>query len=191
MGAEVGDLSRFDIPRELMTFLSLIPSAYASGARRQQGSLTKAGNTHARRALVEGAWAYCDPATLSRQLPRRLKQHPTSIQEISWNAQVRRCQRDRKLTARGKHATLVMVAIARARMAFMWAMTQAVPRPASPSQGARAFMKGHTKMPRSIRRGAAPVGCHPRSREAAAPNPRAETEVGTRRTSVRGDPTPG
>jgi len=57
MVAEVGDLSRFDTPRELMKFLGLIPSEYSSGARRQQGAMTKAGHTHARRALVEGAWA--------------------------------------------------------------------------------------------------------------------------------------
>jgi transposase len=56
--AELGDLTRFENPRQLMHYLELTPSAYASGARRQQGSITKAGNTHARRALLEGAWAY-------------------------------------------------------------------------------------------------------------------------------------
>jgi len=65
MVAEIGDLSRFDTPRELMKFLGLIPSEYSSGERRQQGSITKAGNTHARRALVEGAWAYRYPAKVS------------------------------------------------------------------------------------------------------------------------------
>jgi transposase len=58
MVAELGDLTRFDTPRELMKFLGLIPSEYSSGEQRRQGSLTKAGNAHARRALVEGAWAY-------------------------------------------------------------------------------------------------------------------------------------
>src|ERR671937_1970159 len=62
MVAEIGDLTRFGNPRELMKFLGLIPSEYSSGERRQQGAITKAGNTHARRALVEGAWAYRYPA---------------------------------------------------------------------------------------------------------------------------------
>jgi transposase len=65
MVAELGDLTRFDSPRALMNFLGLIPSQYTSAERRRQGSITKAGNTHARRALVEGAWAYRDPAKVS------------------------------------------------------------------------------------------------------------------------------
>jgi len=56
--AELGDLTRFDTPRKLMSHLGLTPSEYSSGERRRQGGITKAGNTHARRALVEGAWAY-------------------------------------------------------------------------------------------------------------------------------------
>jgi transposase len=96
MVAEVGDLTRFDPPRARMKCLGLTPSEYASGERRPQGSMTKAGNTHARRALVEGAWAYRDPAKVSRHLPRRRETQPKRIQEISWKAQVRRCQRDRR-----------------------------------------------------------------------------------------------
>jgi transposase len=110
--AERGDLTRFDTPRELLKFLGLIPSEYASGERRRQGSITKAGNTHARRALVEGAWASRYPAKVRRHLQLRLETHPKAIQDISWKAQVRRCQRDRRLIARGKHANQVVVAIA-------------------------------------------------------------------------------
>jgi transposase len=55
--AELGDLTRVENPRQLMKYLGLIPSEYSSGERRRQGSSTKAGNTHARRALVDGAWA--------------------------------------------------------------------------------------------------------------------------------------
>jgi transposase len=76
--AELGDLTRFDNPRELMKFLGLIPSEYSTGERRRQGSITKAGNTHARRALVEGAWAYRYPAKVSRHLQLRLKSNPKS-----------------------------------------------------------------------------------------------------------------
>jgi transposase len=83
MVSEIGDLTRFDHPRELMKFLGLIPSEYSSGEQRRQGSITKAGNTHARRALVEGAWAYRYPAKVSRHLQRRLEQQPKSIQDIT------------------------------------------------------------------------------------------------------------
>jgi transposase len=111
--AELGDLTRFDNPRQLMHSLGLTPSAYASGPRRQPGSMTKTGHTQARRALVEGAWAYRYPATISRHLQLRLEKLPTAMQAISWQAQVRLCQRYRQLTATGKHAHQVVVAIAR------------------------------------------------------------------------------
>jgi transposase len=127
MVAEIGDLSRFDTPRELMKFLGLIPAEYSSGDRRQQGSITKAGNTHARRALVEGAWAYRYPAKVSRHLQLRLEKHPKIIQDVSWKAQVRLCQRYRRLMARGKHANVVTVAIARELAGFMWAIAKEIP----------------------------------------------------------------
>ena len=75
-----------------MKFMGLIPSEYSSGEQRRQGSITKAGNTHARRALVEGAWAYRYPAKVSRHLQLRLEKQPKVIQDISWKAQVRLCQ---------------------------------------------------------------------------------------------------
>jgi transposase len=125
--AERGDLTRFDNPRELMKFLGLIPSEYSSGERRRQGSITKAGNTHARRALVEGAWAYRYPAKVSRHLQLRLETQPKAIQDISWKAQLRLCKRYRRLMARGKHAKQVVVAIARELVGFMWAMARQVP----------------------------------------------------------------
>jgi transposase len=125
--AKIGDLTRFDNPRDLMKFLGLIPSEYSSGERRQQGAITKAGNPHARRALVEGAWAYRYPAKVSRHLQLRLEQQPKIIQDISWKAKVRLCKRYRRLMARGKHANVVTVAIARELVGFMWAVAQQVP----------------------------------------------------------------
>jgi transposase len=125
--AELGDLSRFDTPRELMKCLGLVPSAYSTGERRRQGSITTAGNTHARRVLVEGAWAYRYPAKVSRHLQLRLEQHPKAIQDISWKAQVRLCKRYRRLIARGKHANQVVVAIARELTGFMWAIAKQIP----------------------------------------------------------------
>jgi transposase len=127
MVAEIGDLTRFESPRELMKFLGLIPSEYTSAERRRQGSITKAGNTHARRALVDGAWAYRDPAKVSRHLQRRLETQPKIIQDISWKAQIWLCKRYRQLIARGKHANVVTVAIARELAGFMWAIAKQVP----------------------------------------------------------------
>jgi transposase len=127
MVSEIGDLTRFDHPRELMKFLGLIPSEYSSGEQRRQGSITKAGNTHARRALIEGAWAYRYPAKVSRHLQRRLEQQPKIIQDISWKAQVRLCKRYRRLVSRGKHANVVTVAVARELAGFMWAIAREVP----------------------------------------------------------------
>jgi transposase len=120
--AALGDLTRFATPRQRMNDLGLTPSAYASGARRQQGSMPKTGHAHARRARVEGAWAYRYPATISRHLQRRLEKLPTAIQAIRWQAQVRLCKRDRPRMAQGKHAHQVVGAMARAWRAFMWAM---------------------------------------------------------------------
>ena len=127
MVAAIGDLTRFDTPRALMKCLGLIPSEYSSGERRHQGSITKAGNTHARRALVEGAWASRYPAKVSRHVQLRLEKQPKMIQDISWKAQVRLCKRYRQLVARGKHANIVTVAIARELVGFMWAIAKQLP----------------------------------------------------------------
>jgi transposase len=124
--AELGDLTRFDSPRQLMKFLGLIPSEYSSGERRRQGSITTAGNTHACRALVEGAWAYQYPANVSRHLQLRLETPPKAIQDLSGKAHVRLCQRYRKLMARGKHANQVVVASARELVGLMWAIAKHV-----------------------------------------------------------------
>jgi transposase len=125
--ADMGDLTRFDTPRELMKCLGLVPSEYSSGAQRRQGSITKAGNTHARRVLVEGAWASRYPAKVSRYRQLRLETQPQVIQDSSWKAQVRRCKRSRRLVSRGKHANVVTVAIARELAGFMGAIAREVP----------------------------------------------------------------
>jgi len=124
--AKLGDLSRFANPRQLMSYLGLIPSEHPTGERRRQGGITKTGNSHARRALIEGAWAYRYPAKVSRHLQLRLEQVPKAIQDISWKAQVRLCKRYRRLIARGKNANQVVVAIAREMAAFVWAIAREV-----------------------------------------------------------------
>jgi transposase len=127
MVAELGDVTRFDHPRQLMKYRGLIPSEYASGEHLWQGSITTAGNTQARRALVEGAWAYRSAAKVSRHLQLRLEQPPKAIQDLNWTAQVRLCKRYRRLMARGKQANQVVVATARDLVGFMWAVAHQVP----------------------------------------------------------------
>ena len=165
MVAAVGDLSRFDTPRALMTCLGLIPAAYASGERRQQGSITKAGNTHARRALVEGAWAYRYPAKVSRPLQRRLETPPQVIPDISGKAQVRLCKRYRRLVAKGTHANVVTVAMARELVGLMWAMAKEVPVTPSGQKIDGPLTPHSAGVPTGMGRGAAPVWCHPRWRD--------------------------
>jgi transposase len=127
--ATLGDLTRFDTPRQLLSSLGLTPSEYATSDHRHQGAITNTGNAHARRALIEGAWAYRYPAKVSRHRQWRVAKVPKAVQDISWKAQVRLCKRYRPLRARGKHANRVVVAIARERSAFRWAIAQQVPVP--------------------------------------------------------------
>ena len=124
--AELGDLTRFDNPRQLAAFVGLTPSEHTSGEKRRQGGSTKTGNPRARRVLVEGAWAYRYPAKISVHIQRRIDKLPKIAQDIGWKAQVRLCKRYRRLIARGKHANVVTTAIARELLAFMWAIAKEV-----------------------------------------------------------------
>ena len=125
--AELGDLSRFANPRQLMAYLGLVPSEYSSGASLRRGGLTKAGNSAARRLLVEAAWCYRFPARVSRELLLRQEKLPKPIRDIAWKAQVRLCARYRKLARTGKPANVVTAAIARELSGFIWAITRHVP----------------------------------------------------------------
>jgi len=125
--AEIGDLSRFANPRQLMAYLGVVPSEHSSGKKEKRGSITKTGNGHVRRALVEAAQAYHHQARVSRVLLARQEGLPDSIRKISWKAQVRLCGRFRKLTGRGKARNKVVMAIARELSAFMWAISKEVP----------------------------------------------------------------
>ena len=124
--AELGDLTRFTSPRQLAAFVGVIPSEYSSGASRRQGGITKAGNGRARRALIEGAWAYRHPAKVSQHIQTRIDGLPKPIQDLGWKAQVRLCKRFRRLVSRGKHPNVVVTAIARELIAFMWAIAKEV-----------------------------------------------------------------
>jgi transposase len=124
--AEIGDMSRFENPRRLMAYLGLVPSESSSGDSIHHGSITKTGNGHVRRALVEAAHAYGFPARVSRHLLKRQEGVPQPVLDIAWKAQVRLCGRFRRLMARGKLKTKVITAIARELSGFMWAIAREV-----------------------------------------------------------------
>jgi len=118
--AELGDLRRFPHPREFMSYLGLVPSEHSSGNTKQRGGLTKTGNTHVRRILVEAAWNYRLPARIGESLQPRLEGQPRYITDIAWKAQVRLCHRFRRLRARGLHQNKTCAAIARELCGFIW-----------------------------------------------------------------------
>ena len=125
--AELGDLSRFANPRQLMVYLGLVPSEHSSGTSIKRGGLTKAGNSAARRLLIEAAWRYRFPARVGRELRLRQEQQPKPIREIAWKAQLRLCARYRRLARTGKPANVVTAAIARELAGFVWAIARQVP----------------------------------------------------------------
>src|SRR5215813_11669432 len=125
--AELGDLSRFANPRQLMAYLGLVPSEHSSGASVKRGGLTKAGNSAARRLLIEAAWCYRFPARISRELRLRQEEQPRPIREIAWRAQLRLCARYRQLARGGKPANVVTAAVARELAGFIWAIARRVP----------------------------------------------------------------
>ena len=130
--AEVGDMRRFDNPRQLMAYLGLVPGEHSSGETRHLTGITKAGSGIARRLLVEAAWAYRMPAKIGQAMHQRQEKLPTQIRDIAWKAQVRLCARYRRMLARRKKAPVVITAIARELVGFIWAIAQvASPRSAS------------------------------------------------------------
>lgn len=123
---EIGDVRRFDNPRQLMAYLGLVPSESSTGERVKRSGITKAGNMRARRVLVEGAWTYRFPARVSPTIQARLEGLPRTVREIAWKGQIRLCTRYRKLITAGKLKTVVVTAIAREMAAFLWAIGQEV-----------------------------------------------------------------
>jgi transposase len=125
--AEIGDVRRFDTPRQLMSFLGLVPGERSTGDTVRRGGLTLAGNRRARRALIEAAWTYRYPARVSETLRGRLEGLPKAVRDIAWKAQVRLCARYRRLSASGKKLPVVVAAIAREMAAFLWAIGREMP----------------------------------------------------------------
>ena len=120
--AEVGDFTRFTNPRQLMAYFGLVPGERSSGQSVHRVGITKTGNARARRALVEGAWAYRMKARVGRHKVNRIEALPKVVRDIAWKAQLRLCGRYRRLRARGKIANVVNIAIAREMVGFIWSI---------------------------------------------------------------------
>ena len=124
--AEIGDLCRFDTPRRLMAYLGLVPAEHSSGPKIRRRGITKAGNTRARRLLVESAWTYCRSPRVSQEMQRRQEGLDLTILKIAWKAQLRLHGRFRRLSASGKPKNVVITAVARELVGFIWAIGQEV-----------------------------------------------------------------
>lgn len=124
--AEIGDLSRFASPRELMAYLGLTPSEHSSGSAIKRGPITKAGNSRARRVLVECAWSYQHPPRVGKEKQAKVAAAPPAARAIAWKAQCRLCARFRALVRKGKPKTVAVTAVARELAAFIWAINREI-----------------------------------------------------------------
>jgi transposase len=124
--AEIGPFTRFRRASQIMGYAGLVPREYSSGASRWRGGITKTGNAHLRRVVVEAAWAYRHPAALKATLRRRQVGQLPDVQDIAWRAQVRLHQKWERLIHRGKGGSVATVAVARELLGFMWAVACAV-----------------------------------------------------------------
>ena len=124
--AEIGDLSRFASPRELMGYLGLVPSERSTGDSVKRGGITKAGNRRARRILIDAAWSYRHPPRIGREKQAKVDAAPKAVAEIAWKAQTRLSARFRTLAKKGKRPTIVVTAIAREMCGFIWAIHRAM-----------------------------------------------------------------
>ena len=123
--AEIGDLSRFASPRQLMAYLGLVPSEESTGERVKRGGITKAGNRRARRILVECSWSYRHPPRVGKKKLDQGRGRTTAVREIAWKAQCGLLRASR-IDAEGQAADVVVTAIARELSAFIWAVSRAV-----------------------------------------------------------------
>jgi transposase len=120
--SEVGAMSRFENPRQLMAYSGLVPSEFTSGKRIRRGHITKTGNAHLRRVIVESSWSYRYRPWVGDELRRRQQRLSDDIKEIAWKAQHRLYSRYKKLSASGKNKPHVVTAIGRELLGFIWAI---------------------------------------------------------------------
>lgn len=121
---ELHGFERFESPRQLAAYLGLVPKLYASGDTARRGGITKTGNTHVRRALIQSAWQYRHRPGVGAALRERRRGQPARVVAIADRAQNRLCRRYRRLIERGKPANKAVVAVVRELVGFLWAALQ-------------------------------------------------------------------
>ena len=126
LAAELQDFLRFENPRQLMAYVGLVPGEHSSGPKRRQGSITKAGNSAARRMLVEVAWHYQHSPRVSPIIATRQDQLPKEVTDIAWKAQLRLNAKFKRLVARRVMKNKAVVAVARELTGFVWAIGREV-----------------------------------------------------------------
>jgi transposase len=130
IAAEIGSFARFRSPVQLMAYLGLVPREHSSGLSTRRGSMTKAGNSHLRRALVESACSYRHRPAVKGDLAERLKGLPADVQLLSWKAQERLHKKYRHLVfGKNKHKNVAIGAVARELTGFIWAVARTVEQP--------------------------------------------------------------
>jgi transposase len=126
--AELGEISRFERPRQLMGYSGVVPSEHSSGKRIQRGQITKTGNAHLRRIAIESAWAYRHRPAIGATLRKRQEVLSEEVKEIAWKAQHRLHKRFRTLSAAGKEKQKLVTAVGRELLGFIWAIGVQVER---------------------------------------------------------------
>jgi len=121
IAAELGDARRFARAPSLMAYVGLVPSEHSSGSKRVQGGITKTGNAHLRRVLVESAWHYRHHPFVSAALRTRQRGAPAAVVAQAWTAQQRLHRRYARFAARGKRQQHIVTAVARELTGFVWA----------------------------------------------------------------------
>lgn len=126
--SELGSLTRFPSPRQLMGHTGIVSSEYTTGNRVRRGGITKTGNAHVRRVVVESAWAYQHRPWVGSGLKKRQEGLSQAVIDIAWKAQQRLCARYKKLSKAGKEKPQVVTAVGRELLGFIWAIAVHVER---------------------------------------------------------------
>jgi len=167
--AELHGIDRFESPRALAAYLGLVPTVYASGDGVRRGKITKTGNGHIRRALVQACWQYRHRPGLGAALRKRREGQPEGVLKVAEQAERRLSGRYSRLKARGKHTNKIVIAIARELVGFLWAALLHEEKPARHGPRTSALIEG------------ANASAAPRSGPQLRKTSVSETEVGQRR----------
>lgn len=153
--AEIGDFTRFTHPSQLMSYIGITPSEDSSGQKRRQGAITKTGNEACRRAIIEAAWQYRLPARVTPHIRARHHGQPRAVIGLAWKAQTRLCARYQDLIRHRKKTVVVVTAIGRELVGFLWAIARelATPGTAAAARPRKASAALKERNPEALKKG--------------------------------------